>query len=237
MMIELRTSHLGNIITAIGGLGTAAFGIVDASKGIFRCVNRIGLRHIKKVVSSLVPDQSGSGLSNSPMNALPRKHILDTIEAHWVNGTELATQKTVAKSLIKLHLSTGNAEIVAVKTNVDPVVLHSVAQKIVAGISLTQPENDVYSRFDLIVTAQLDEAYEISDQVYRNRTRLMASAVAILLAVLGVWILADRDFCWWKDLPLALLVGLLATPLAPIAKDLSSGLASAVNTMQQLKKK
>jgi hypothetical protein len=35
---------------------------------------------------------------------------------------------------------------------------------------------------------------------------------------------------------LAILVGFLATPLAPIAKDLSSALATAVNTMQTLKK-
>jgi hypothetical protein len=32
------------------------------------------------------------------------------------------------------------------------------------------------------------------------------------------------------------IAGLLATPLAPIAKDLSSALACAVNTMQALKK-
>jgi len=33
------------------------------------------------------------------------------------------------------------------------------------------------------------------------------------------------------------LVGLLATPLAPVAKDLSSALATAVNAMQTVKKK
>jgi hypothetical protein len=32
------------------------------------------------------------------------------------------------------------------------------------------------------------------------------------------------------------MAGVLATPLAPIAKDLSSALATAVNTMQQIKK-
>jgi hypothetical protein len=38
------------------------------------------------------------------------------------------------------------------------------------------------------------------------------------------------------DLALAFLVGLLATPLAPIAKDISTALATAVNTMQAVKK-
>jgi hypothetical protein len=35
---------------------------------------------------------------------------------------------------------------------------------------------------------------------------------------------------------LSLLAGLLATPLAPIAKDLSSALSTAVNTMQAIKR-
>jgi hypothetical protein len=38
------------------------------------------------------------------------------------------------------------------------------------------------------------------------------------------------------DWPVSLLVGLLATPLAPIAKDFSTALATAVNTMQLVKK-
>jgi hypothetical protein len=39
-----------------------------------------------------------------------------------------------------------------------------------------------------------------------------------------------------KHFGIALLMGLLATPLAPIAKDLSTALATAVNTMQLVKK-
>jgi len=35
---------------------------------------------------------------------------------------------------------------------------------------------------------------------------------------------------------ISLLIGLLATPLAPIAKDISSALTSAVNTMQTVKR-
>jgi hypothetical protein len=35
---------------------------------------------------------------------------------------------------------------------------------------------------------------------------------------------------------IALIVGFLAIPLAPIAKDLSTALSTAVNTLQQVKK-
>jgi hypothetical protein len=94
----------------------------------------------------------------------------------------------------------------------------------------------VFSRFDLIVTALLDEAYQLSDQVYRNGTRALAAGVAVLLAVVGGCSLEGVKFWNPGDVTLAVLVGLLATPLAPIAKDLSSALATAVNTMQLVKK-
>jgi hypothetical protein len=236
MTVELHSMPLGQIVTAIGGLGTAAFGLVDASKAVFSGINRIGLKHIKSIVSDLTPAQAGAGLPARPVNALPRQNILETIEANWVNGTDVASQKAIAKSLIKLHLSAGNATALALKTNVDSVVLGSVAGKIATGTSLTQPESDVYARFDLIVTAMLDEAYQLSDQVYRNGTRTLAAVVAVLLAISAGWSLVGNALWSSKDLALALLVGLLATPLAPIAKDLSSALATAVNTMQLVKK-
>ncbi len=236
MSFDVQSMQLGQIITAIGGLGTASFGLVESVKAAFGGINRMGLQHIQDTVTSLTPDQSGAGLTAVPMNALPRKNILETVEANWVNGTDLASQKAIAKSLIKLHLSAGNAEALAAKANVDPALLASVAAKTAAGQSLSQPESDVFSRFDLIVTAMLDEAYQLSDQVYRNQTKGLAALIAVLLALAGGWSLMGSAFWLSKDMFLAFLVGLLATPLAPIAKDLSSALATAVNTMQLVKK-
>lgn len=233
---DFSSAGLTRIITAIGGLGTAAFGLVDASKSVFSGINRIGLKHVVDTVTSLTPDQAGDGLPAKPINALPRKSVLDSIEANWVNGTDVTKQKAIAKSLIRLHLSAGNATALAATTNVDPALLTAVAAKTIAGTPLAQAESDVSSRFDMIVTAMLDEAYQLSDQVYRNGTRALAAVVAVVLAVAGGWSLHGPGFWWSKDLALAILVGLLATPLAPIAKDLSSALATAVNTLQVIKK-
>ena len=236
MIYDIQSMQLGQVIMAIGGLGTAAFGLVESLKTAFGANNRMGLAHIKDTVTALTPDQSGPGVAAVPLNALPRTNILQTVEANWVNGTDLGSQKAIAKSLIKLHLSAGNAWALAAKANVDPTVLASVAEKTVAGQSLSQAECDVFSRFDLIVTAMLDEAYQLSDQVYRNQTKTLAALIAVILAVTGGWSLMGPAF-WTSNAPFqALLVGLLATPLAPIAKDLSTALATAVNTMQLIRK-
>jgi hypothetical protein len=237
MPFDISNLQLSQVITAIGGLGTAAFGLLEALKPLFGSINRIGLKHIQDTIGSLTPDQTGPGLTANPRNALPHKSILETIEANWVNGTDINNQKAIAKSLIKLYLSAGNAEALAAKTNVDPEMLKSIATKTLAGMSLLQAESDVFSRFDLILTAMLDEAYQFSDQVYRNSTRTLAAMLAVLLAVAGAWSLEGQPL-WrhWSDIGLAILVGVLATPLAPIAKDISTALATAVNTMQAVKK-
>lgn len=85
----------------------------------------------------------------------------------------------------------------------------------------------------------LDEAYQLSDQVYRNGTRTLAAFLAVVLALAGAVALEGRVLFQrphWHDIALAFLVGLLATPLAPIAKDISTALTTAVNTMQAVKK-
>ncbi|HEV2134730.1 MAG TPA: hypothetical protein VGR47_10775 [Terracidiphilus sp.] len=224
---------LPDVIMAVGGLGTAAFGVLEAIKPVFPTLNHIGFGGIRRAVSNLTPEVAGGG---APVNALPRSKVLDSLLANWVNGNDLGNQKTIAKSLIKLHMSTGNAAALAAATNVDAALLIQAAASIEAGAALTQQQTDAYSRFDLIVTALLDEVYQHADAYFRNWMRGLAAAIAVVLAVAGGYVVTD-GFRNWGQLLSAVLVGLLATPLAPIAKDVSTALATAVNTMQMLKGK
>lgn len=228
MTIDFKT--LPQIITAIGALGTAAFGLVDASKALlWGGVNHIGFSGIRKTIRSLTPGK--------PANALSQDKILDTLQANWFNGTDLGSQKSIAKSLVKLNLSAANAADLATATGVDAATLTTVATSIAGGIALSQTQSDVYARFDLILTALLDETYQRSDNTYRNWTRAIAAMVAILLAVAAqVMMNMNGKVDNTANLGAAIIVGLLATPLAPIAKDLSTALATAVNTMQLVKK-
>jgi len=224
----INLSQLPQTITAIGGLGTAAFGLVDASKALGGGVNHIGFGGIKTTVQALTPGK--------PANSLSQDKILATLKANWFNGTDLSSQKAIAKSLIKLNLDGSNAENLAGVAGVDPGVLKDVATSIASGTALTTAQSDVYSRFDLILTALLDETYQHSDNVYRNWTRAIAGLVAVALALVGGYIISGAGHFNGPEIAQSVLVGLLATPLAPIAKDLSTALATAVNTLQLVKK-
>jgi hypothetical protein len=248
---SLQTT-LPQIITAIGALGTAAMGLLEALKPVFPQINKIGFGRIQKTVSALTPGDGPAAAAAAPppaavepaaagaLNALPQSGILQSLQANWINGTDLTSQKAIAKSLIKLHLNASNAAAVASVTSVDPAVLTDVVTNQSKAIALSQPQSDLYSRFDLIVTAILDECYQWSDQTYRNWTRALAAGLAVILAIVGMWMI-DGAKLWcsfWlnNDFWIAVLAGILATPLAPVAKDLSSALATAVNTMQLVKK-
>ncbi|MGH9561578.1 MAG: hypothetical protein ACRD3S_08990, partial [Terracidiphilus sp.] len=108
---------LPNIITAVAGLGTAAFGLVDSTKVFAGGVNRIGFSQIESLIGKLTPGVQ--------VNALEQSKIIDTLRANWYNGQDLAKQKAVAKSLIKLGLNATNAAAVAKATGVDEATLQS----------------------------------------------------------------------------------------------------------------
>lgn len=224
---------LPNTIAAIAALGTAAYALVDTSKAFWGGISNAGFGHIKRVVAGLVV-----GASPAPLG---RDAIIEKLRASWLNGASLSDQKAIAKSLIKLRLTPENAPLLAKATGVDANVLVSVAGKIVSGTKLEPTESDVYGRLDLILTAMLDEGYQRADQKYRNSSKALAVPVSVVLAIVGGWQIDGGNtdllvFIQSHDGIIAILVGLLATPIAPISKDLSSALATAVRTMQALRK-
>ena len=109
----------------------------------------------------------------------------------------------------------------------------SLAQKVGAGIAPTQQEINVLGQFDVVLGAMLDAAYERADQKYRNAFGFWFTGRRWFWPGIGGWIVYGSGpsatvwgyFGGWQFW-LSLLVGLSATPLAPMAKDLASSLQS-----------
>jgi hypothetical protein len=233
---NIRLTQITTAIVAIGALGTAAFGLVDASKLLPWLVPSSGFQFIRKLVKQLAPDSN----TIPKESALTVSAITDTLRANWINGMALADQKTVAKTLFKLRLNADTAPQLALITGVKKDVLTSVAKKLANGKPMMQPEMDVYGRFDVLLATAIDRGYQKADQRYRTTAKFAASVVAIILAVaaaffLGMVVEKDKSYNW-HNIGLAFLVGLIATPLAPIAKDLASSLNTAAKAVQSVKK-
>ncbi|HEV2397758.1 MAG TPA: hypothetical protein VGS27_12505 [Candidatus Sulfotelmatobacter sp.] len=230
--------NLSNVVLAIGGLGTAAYGVVDACKGFGGGISNRGYFDIKKVMAQFIPPSASAHAQDA---ALSFESIMRTLRANWLNGMALADQKAVAKALIKLSLNEDTAERMARATGLDQDTLQKIAEKLSGKLDtstgkppLTPAETDLYGRFDLLLSAMLDQAYERADQRYRNSAKLLAVVVAVALALLGAKTIYGHLGCGvWER---ALIGGLLATPLAPIAKDLASAIQEGAKLAQAWKK-
>lgn len=223
-----------SVLTAAGALGIASFALVDASK-VARSggISNAGFDSIRAAVREFFPGAERASLAGDSTGG---NRMLDILHANWINGMALPDQKAIAKSLIKLRLAKDTSAQFAKATGVDPAVLEATAESMSRGRELSPEQNNVLGRFDLALTALLDEGYQRADQKYRNRARVWASGVSVVLAFLGGWSLEGANYWGSALMGQAVLCGLLAVPLAPISKDLASALSAGVKVAQSLKR-
>lgn len=211
-------AYLVSLIGAIGALGSAAFALVDASKiGGKGGVSNVGFKDLERVVRRFAAALD---------RAIGPDEWRAAVHAHWINGRPREQQKAIVKALIRLGLDTGTAPGLATVGHVDPGALAAVAAKLEQGEPLLEPDINVLGRLDASIDAQLDAAFDRADQRYRNVSRVWAGVVAVVLSLAAAMALGE-----WDRLPLAVVVGLLAVPLSPIAKDLASSLAAAAKAV------
>ena len=220
--------YILKLIAAAGALGTAAFGLVDASKALWGGVSRAGFGYVREAVEALLGPRVPGG------TVFGHDQILETLRANWMNGVAKAEQKAVAKSLIRLMLTPASAASMADAVGVNAVNLTAAATNIENNTPLTPQNMAALGAHDVKVSAMLDFGYERGDQFYRNSAKIASAVCAILLSIAAKWI--KDSTLGGSGLPMAILVGLIATPLAPIAKDLSTSLSTAVKAVGALKR-
>nr|WP_316654883.1 hypothetical protein [uncultured Gellertiella sp.] len=213
-------ADIPTLIAAIAALGTASFGLVDASKMAYGGASRMGYGYLKQALQPYLP----------ALAEVNRADPLATVFANWINSVAKADQKAATKSMIRLGVTPSNAaEVARAAPGIDPAAFAGAAGRAYRGEKLSEEDFNLLSRFDAIVDVQLDAAYERADQFYRNGSKAAAVAVSVGLALTGSLMINGQD---GKDLGLAVLVGLLATPIAPISKDLASALTAAVQALK-----
>ncbi len=215
-------------ITALGALGTASFGLVDATKAFGGGVSNFGLGYVLKALKPY--EQSLDGANSS---------WRETIRANWINGVAKEDQKSAAKTLIRLGLSSANSATIAAAGHVDATALQTVLKSVEDGTALTPADALVLGRLNAMIDCAMDAGFERADQQYRNASRVVAGLFCVGLSVWAGQLLAlhqavslsTTDIIWPS-----VFAGLVAVPIAPIAKDLASSLQTAASAVQAVKK-
>jgi hypothetical protein len=219
--VDLVLKCVVDAIAAIAALGTAASGLVDVTKTLPRRLN-VSYRGGETIEKALTP------FAKAMENVLGAGWK-DAIMGPWINGAPRDEQKNTAKSTIRLGLTKDNSAAIAKAAHVAPAALDTAIGNLEAGAPLATADINVLGRLDATVDAILAAAYERADQQYRNTAKFVAGVFAIGLALAGNAILdkAHAPQNW----VVAVLVGIVAVPLAPMAKDLTTALQTAVKTI------
>ncbi|MGR8964212.1 hypothetical protein [Rhizobium leguminosarum] len=212
-------------MAAASAVGTTSFGLVDSTKAFRGGISNAGFGHIKTAIDGFRP----------ALEVVNPDDPFQTMKANWLNGVPKDDQKAIAKSLVRLGITpTTAANLATAVPGVDGTLFGAAAVKVNAGQELTEQEINMLGRFDAILDARMDAGFERADQLYRNASKLLAAVISVALSIAGV-IVIQKGIPAASDLFLAFLVGLLATPLAPIAKDISSALSTTVAALKSAK--
>lgn len=204
--------NLGTIVLAVGALGTAAFGIVEALK--WTPIGLMGFRQINKLL--------GQPVMRALEVAYGPEYLL-LLKAQYRSGrTEAQLPKTIRQGA-RVGLTTDTAAGMAERTGVvEADELVNVAEAVQSGADLSDQQTNILGRFELALDARIDAPMALANDEYAGSLRVTASAVAIIIALAVGFNMEGEGY------PLmSLIVGIAAVPIAPLAKDLTKVIQAA----------
>lgn len=217
---------LAQMALATGALGTAAFGIVEGLK--WTALGRSGFSQIPKAL--------GDSLMGALENAYGSTYR-DLLKAQYRDGRGKGNLPRTLRQGIRIGLRPCNAADMAKHVGVvDGEDMRIIAEKLKAGDDLDPTQKSQLGRFELAVDARIDAALALAERAYLGWVRGWATMFSIALAMGaagGIYMQGgDEARFQWQ---LALIVGIAAVPLAPIAKDVSKALQAATTAIRARK--
>ncbi len=225
----MSPSDIPSVIIAIGAIGTTSFSLVDTFK-VFGDYgpSALGYKYVRKVYTEM-----GPALAKALGEGWP-----EVLKGYWMNGTSRDRQVSVVMNALRLGLDKTTAEALALNGPIDPAALADVVTYLNDGAMGDEPKDtdqaavrkalNALGRLDAYYRARLDAAFERADHTYRNGSRLLAGIVAVILSVVGGYMLPESK----HSLALYIVVGVMAVPLAPIAKDLASAIKGVADNVK-----
>lgn len=228
----MELSLLVDMILAAGALGTAAYGVVDGFKYSDGFASA-GFARIQETMGANAYASLGRAYGNGYENLL---------RAQYLEGRKQGELVRTLRQGVRIGLNENNAAALADEVGViEGEDLKAIATNIRSGEGLSDAQKNMLSRFELAVDARVDAAVALADKRYKSIMRFSASAAAIVFAFIGAFGLSDTPLLTMTSSQaleiamLALVVGVAAVPLAPIAKDVAKAVQSAAKATRRRK--
>jgi hypothetical protein len=226
---KMEITSLTEIVLATGAVGTAAMGIVEGFKttrlppiGFWKLRQELGWASDALIISYGVKYE-------------------DMLSSMFRSARGSGELPRILRQGVRIGLTEQTAQIMAQTVGVaDPDKLSAVAKKLVAGTDISNMpiERNLLGRFEMAVDARIDAALAMADRAYKNGLRLRAFVVSLVLALIAARLMYIPDpktpeagFLSSDLFVLALIVGLTAVPIAPIAKDVAKGFQSLAKAL------
>lgn len=222
----MELDRLYEVILAAGGLGIAAFGIVEGLKW-----SRLGVAGFDRGLRLL-------GELTSALEVAYGRAWAELLKAQYRQGRTTGELPRTLRQGIRAGLTEANA--VKIARHLDlaaPQTLREAAQKVEAGKAgdLSDRERNVIGRFELAADTRIEAALGLADSRYVVAQRVAAGIVALGVALFVAALITGFDGSEpgnARTWGFAALVGLSAVPLAPISKDVVSALQAAQQALR-----
>lgn len=244
------SQHLTEVVLATGGLGAAAYGVVDGLK----LIPWIDLAGFERLFSSQGstggrrwPIRQRAGLDPllPSLQAAYGADAVELLKAQYRSGRSRGDLPRTLRQGVRIGFGVQSEEDIgrtARALGIDEQSASRAATALVlareqrppaAGETRTVPPDPLsgehrsaLARLETAIDARIDAALVLAEAQYVTQTKVIAMIVALSLAyvvgrLLGV------------DATLSLIVGLAAVPIAPVAKDLSTALQQAVRALKR----
>src|SRR5262245_44939949 len=240
-------TYLGTASLAVGALGTASFGIVDGLK----LISWVDLAGFERLFSGgrggrYRPFYRWAGLDplEPSMRAAYGDTAMDMLKAQYRCGRAKGDLNRLLRQGVRIGFAMMKTEdvVTAVKAlgvdddrarlAVSTLELARLQRAPAAGETAVAPpaisedHRAAMARLETLIDARIDSALALSEKDYVTQTKVFATIVALVIAF-GVGIPLGQPWI------ACLVVGLVAVPIAPVAKDVASAITEAVKIFRR----
>jgi hypothetical protein len=247
-MAQDITEHLGTMALAAGALGAASFGIVDGLK-LFPWIDLAGFERLFSSTSEGRKWPTTQKAALDPL--LPALKIaygsavMEMLKAQYRSGRTKSDLPRTLRQGVRIGFGLMPTDQIAAAgtglgINEDIAFLAAEALEIarrqrppaagetttpIPAPTINEDQRAALARLETAIDARIDAALMLADTQYTTQTKMIATAVALVIAVFVGLSLG-------QSLVLCFVVGIAAVPLAPVAKDLATALQEAVKVFK-----